>query len=168
MKKRIVIAMLVGGLMVGLTSGIAMAKEDPAKAACKNGAWQQLVDTKGNAFESQGQCVSYVAQFPDACTELSKPKYDGVYAEQSVKAWFTGDEWPRLELDRSANCPADEYVGGWYQYTDGWGVSWGVRCDLRDSVYFTPGAPAGVHELTWGDSSSTIDGVWSVTCTHKP
>jgi hypothetical protein len=31
------------------------------KGLCKNGGWQNLVDSAGNSFKNQGDCVSFVA-----------------------------------------------------------------------------------------------------------
>ena len=32
-----------------------------AKDQCKDGGWETLVDSSGNAFKNQGDCVSFVA-----------------------------------------------------------------------------------------------------------
>ena len=33
----------------------------PVKDDCKDGGWQSMIDTAGNSFKNQGDCVSYFA-----------------------------------------------------------------------------------------------------------
>jgi len=40
---------------------IVVTEEVPTKDDCKNGGWQTMIDTSGNAFKNQGDCVSFFA-----------------------------------------------------------------------------------------------------------
>ncbi len=106
---------------------------------------------------------------PDACTELNKPRYDGVYAEKVVKLWFSGDEKVTFYGDYSAYCLGpDGGIGAGYSFTDGWGSSGIWNCLFYDSAMVSTSAPTGVHELTWfALGNMEVEPVWSVTCTHE-
>ena len=38
-----------------------MAETVPTKSDCKDGGWQTMIDSAGNHFKNQGDCVSYFA-----------------------------------------------------------------------------------------------------------
>ena len=108
------VAVLTGALMVAMTSGIAGAKQDPDKADCKKGGWKDFATAKGTAFKNQGACVSYATKggtlVPDACTELNKAEYDGVYTEKTVRLWVIGDEQITLHLDNPGTQTVDDFA----------------------------------------------------------
>jgi choice-of-anchor C domain-containing protein len=40
---------------------VAVTEFVPSKDDCKNGGWQTMIDTSGNSFKNQGDCVSFFA-----------------------------------------------------------------------------------------------------------
>ena len=61
MKKRLLMGLAVGALLMALLPGVASAKAGDT-SVCKDGGWTGLVRADGTAFKNQGDCVSYIAK----------------------------------------------------------------------------------------------------------
>lgn len=59
---RIMVTMLSLTMLVGL-AGPAEAQDTDPKDDCKQGGWETLTTADGEAFDNQGNCVSYVAAY---------------------------------------------------------------------------------------------------------
>lgn len=58
---RLSVGLVLVALLATTLPGVAAGKEK-GKDACKKGGWIELVDTDGEPFASQGDCVSFAAQ----------------------------------------------------------------------------------------------------------